>query len=275
MSQDAVTWHISDRASTFNLMTTPQWYEDEAFWEVFYSWMFSEEHFDTANEQIEDLLALLDCAGDIGAQHWLDLACGPGRFLIPLADRGIKLTGVDQSRLLLDEARQKMASLSVGKSTELLQADMRTFKADGCFDVILNMWSSFGYFDEPEDDRMVLQRCYDNLKPGGCLLIDTVGKEYLCRNLQAVHLEEDAEGNLLIQRPTFGEEMTRLENEWILIKGDHVYRKLWSHNVYSGAELRALLVQAGFESVELYGSLSGDDYDLDAERLIAVANKLA
>ncbi len=62
-----------------------------------------------------------------------------------------------------------------------------------------------------------------------------------------------------------------MEAEWLFIRDDEARRFRFRHWLYSGAELRALLAQAGFSSVELYGDFTGAEYGPDAKRLIAVA----
>jgi len=201
----------------------------------------------------------------------LDLACGPGRHAVPLAQRGLKVTGVDLSNHLLQQAGE-YADRSACQ-VEWVREDMRSFKRQASFDLIICMWTSFGYFDDPDDDLMVLQNCHHNLADGGALLLDVVGKERVIRDLNPVHLTEFDNGDLLVERPLLSDEMTRYNNEWLLIRGDRVDRTEWHHQLYSGLELGDRLQQAGFSEVSIKGSLDGDEYDLDAERLIAVAWK--
>src|SRR5438552_18525856 len=80
----------------------------------------------------------------------LDLCCGPGRCAIPLAKRGFAVTGVDRTKFLLGKAR----SLARRSHTrvEWIQADMRDFVRPEAFDLVLNLYTSFGYFDNKGDD---------------------------------------------------------------------------------------------------------------------------
>jgi hypothetical protein len=79
------------------------------------------------------------------------------------------------------------------------------------------------------------------------------------------------DGTLLIERTKIAEDWTRIENEWILMRGDQVRRSRFRLSVYFGQELRDRLLQAGFASVALHGGLDGGPYGLDATRLVAVA----
>src|SRR5947207_158003 len=84
----------------------------------------------------------------------LDVPCGQGRHSHLLAEAGFDVTGVDYSRFLLDVARQR------GTSSRLRyhRADMRTLPASWTarFDAVLNLFTSFGFFVDPSDDRRTL-----------------------------------------------------------------------------------------------------------------------
>lgn len=225
--------------------------------------MFGEERFTAAREEADVLLSIASLSdGDV-----LDLGCGPGRHAIPLAELGCRVTGLDLSAHLLQLGKQRAGDLAV----DWVQQDMRQFKRPDSFDLIISMWTSFGYFDDPADDLAVLHQCRGNLRDGGTLIVDVASKEIICRDVEPVHLTEYDNGALLIERPMITRQMTRYENQWLLLKDGRYWTRHWHQNMYSGHELRELMLRAGFSSVELYGNLAGDDYDLEAERLVAVA----
>ncbi len=241
------------------------WFADEQFWDTFGDCMFHPASFRVAQEQAP---LLVELAG--GQQHRiLDLGCGPGRHAVPLALLDQQVTGVDLIGVLLDQAKRLAAEAEA--EVEWVQADMREFSRPDAFDLIISMWSSFGYFDDPADDLRVLQRCRDNLAPGGTLVLDVVGKEIVCRDLEPVHVTELDDGALLVERPVLEEQMTVYSNEWTLVRDGVAHSAQWHHQLYSGAELRQLLTAAGFERINLQADLSGTDYDFDAERLVVVA----
>ena len=66
---------------------------------------------------------------------------------------------------------------------------------------------------------------------------------------------------------------TRIENEWLLVDGDRVYRRTWSHRVWSAGELCALLQRHGFGVLAVDGDLAGTPYDLESDRLLVVAER--
>lgn len=257
------------------------WFTDESFWRTFGPLMFGPEQFNEAEQQTDDLLRGLDLklpskADPNPSLEVLDLGCGPGRHALPLAQAGLKVTAVDTSAYLLDqllnEAQQQKLAI------EIIQQDMRKFIRPEAFDLALVMWTSFGYFDDESDHRQVLDNLFHSLRPGGKLVLDLVGLEYLCRNLEPVHLRETEDGQTLIERPILTEDLTRLENEWILIKPDtdgneSVHRALFSLRVWSAGEIICWLKDSGFGEVLVQSDFAGGEYTLESERLIVIAGK--
>jgi 2-polyprenyl-3-methyl-5-hydroxy-6-metoxy-1,4-benzoquinol methylase len=109
------------------------WFLDETFWAAVYPFMFPDTSYTAAGEQVGHLLALTGLtAGTV-----LDLACGPGRYAIPLAQRGFRVTGVDCTPFLLDKARAYAAAAHV--QVEWVQDDMRRFTRPHAFDLVVNL----------------------------------------------------------------------------------------------------------------------------------------
>ena len=191
------------------------WYLDDEFWRNFGSLMFNADTFARGSQEVQQLLELLGGKPTTA----LDLGCGPGRHALPLADAGLEVTAVDTSPSLLAQLEDQRGDRAI----EIVEADMREFSRPQAFDLIVVMWTSFGYFEDESDHERVLANIRESLKPGGRLVLDLVGLEYLCRNLQPVHLTEYDDGRILVERPDLTENMTRLENEWMLIDGDQVH----------------------------------------------------
>jgi SAM-dependent methyltransferase len=117
------------------------WYEDEDFWREMYPYMFPAEKFSAAEEQVSQILSLT--ALEEGSV--LDLCCGPGRHALEFARRGYRVTGVDGRKFLLDRAKERAAE--TGQQVEWIHQDMREFAKPNAFQLAVNLWSSFGYFE--------------------------------------------------------------------------------------------------------------------------------
>jgi len=241
------------------------WYLDDEFWRNFGSLMFNADTFARGSEEVQQLLESLGGKPETA----LDLGCGPGRHALPLADAGLSVTAVDTSPSLLEQLAEQKGERDI----EIVEADMRAFVRPDSFDLIVVMWTSFGYFTDEADHARVLDRIRTSLKPDGRLVLDLVGLEYLSRNLQPVHLTEYDDGRILVERPDLIDDMTRLENEWMLVDGDRVHYHTFSHRVWSAGEIRLLLSRAGLEVDAIHGDYAGVEYDLDAERLVVIARR--
>ena len=136
---------------------------------------------------------------------------------------------------------------------------MRDFVRPGAFDLAISMFTSFGYFDDKSDDLLVLRQLRESLRPGGFLLMELAGKEWLAEGFHPTTSEELPDGSLLVQRHEIFDDWSRIRNEWILIKGESVRRFKFHHTLYSGQELKDRLRQAGFVGVRLFGDLDGSE----------------
>lgn len=244
-----------------------EWFEDDEFWSTWYPYMFTPERMARAPEEVDRILDLIE----FGPTSILDLACGPGRHTVEFAKRGYQITGVDRSPYLLSRARQRAEA--AGVEVEWVERDMREFERPEAFDLAINMFTAFGYFDDKSEDLRVLARLLASLRSGGALVIDVIGKEWLARHFEATSSSEREDGSLVINRKEIFDDWTRLRNEWILLKFGKARSFKFHHTIYSGQELRERLEAAGFHGVELYGDLEGNRYGIDAQRLVAVARK--
>lgn len=244
-----------------------EWFKDESFWKEAYDFLFPETLFDDSKKQIENLLKLID----FDVSTVLDLCCGPGRFSIVLAQKGFTVTGVDLSSYLLDKARAKAKAEKL--NIEWVLEDMRKYVRPVSYDLVLNMYTSFGYFDDKNDDLIVLKNVFAGLKPGGAFLIDVMGKERLARIFQPTVSNELKDGTMIVQRPVIYDDWTRVKNDWTIIKGDHAKTFTFQHTVYSGQELKDRMEKTGFTNIKLYGGLDGSAYDIDAQRLVIIGFK--
>ena len=246
------------------------WFDDDTLWECLEGFLFSQfRSFETAVREAEQILALVH-----PPQHTavLDLCCGPGRNALEFARRGFRVTGVDRTPRYIEAARA--AAQREGLTVEFVQEDMRRFLRPAAFALALNLFSSFGYFAEAEEDRQVLRNLHASLMPGGTVLLEMAGKEPLARDFQPRTWHRHAERDeYLLEERIVREGWSVIENHWIWMRGAEQKVFTWHIRLYSGAELAGLLTEAGFSGVQLYGSLSGAPYDQTAQRLVAVATK--
>jgi SAM-dependent methyltransferase len=244
-----------------------EWFENDEFWRELYPYMFPPERLAAATEQVAQLLALTNFKG----RSVLDLCCGPGRHSVEFAKRGFDVTGVDRTQFLLDRARERAAESGV--NVEWVLEDMRKFRRESAFDLVCSMFTSFGYFENPDEDLLVLRNILGSLRPGGIFLIETLGKEGLARIYKDTVCEEFPDGMVVLQRHQIRSDWTRVYNEWSMLK-DGSYRTFrFEHTIYSACELKERLLAAGFSEVRVYSDLLGNPYGAEPARVVLVARK--
>ncbi|MET9290868.1 class I SAM-dependent methyltransferase [Streptomyces sp. NPDC003077] len=242
-------------------MTHTGGFQDDDFWNEFYDFLFSEQRF----TQAEELLSTSPLLDFPSGTRVLDLCCGPGVFTVPLARRGLEVTGVDRSPAMLDRARKLTAE--AGQTVRYVYSDVLEYTQPESFDTVLNMFTSFGYFEDPADNLRVLRTMHTCLTPGGTLILDVAGKELLARKVVPPKVVQRGD-DLLVQTDTVLDDWARLRSDWVLVRGDRVTRASLVWFVYSAVELRRMAQEAGFERVEIFGGFDGRPYDQDAERLV-------
>ncbi len=246
---------------------TKAWHEQDVFWETVYPILFTERRLSDASAEADKIISLLRI--EPGA-NMLDLCCGVGRHSLELARRGFNVVGVDRTQFYLGKAAKQTEA--DGLNVEFVQCDMRDFCRRDAFNVVLNLYTSFGYFEDPEEDHRVVRNVYHSLKSGGLFLIETMGKEVLARIfLERNWREED--GMIILEERKLSKNWSWIDNRWMMIKGNDRTEFRVSHRLYSATELSTLLAECSFTQIDVYGSLEGSPYDHTAKRLVVVARK--
>jgi SAM-dependent methyltransferase len=220
---------------------------------------------DASDAQAELIWRLLELGPGVEV---LDLACGHGRIANRLAERGARVTGLDATPLFLEKARTDATVRGV--DVEYVEGDMRDLPWEGRFDRIVSWFTSFGYFDDDEN-RRVLREAHKALKPGGRLLIENNNlAELLGRWQRAVVGERD--GDLWIDRSWFDPTTGRATTDRVFVRGGRTRRFEFSVRMFVAVELGDWLLDAGFASVDVYGE-TGEALTMEARRMITIARR--
>jgi len=225
-----------------------------------------------AEHEAERVAALLGLsAGDAV----LDAPCGHGRISNLLAERGCRVVGVDNSARFLALAEADARRRGVATGTEYRLGDLRELAFEGEFDAALNWFTSFGYFDDAGNQRM-LEGLARALRPGGRLVVELLNRDVVVRRMPAgddtalVLLERG--DDLLIDRTRLDAATGRTETDRFVVLGGRVRRLHMSVRAPTLPELRAMLGAAGFTSVEAFDE-QGEPFRSAAHRLVAVARR--
>ncbi len=244
------------------------WYEDDKLWEIMEPIMFTEARIAYTTDEVDSIKSLCKIQND---ETILDLCCGIGRHSLEFTRRGHKVVGVDRTNQYLERARKNAKDENL--DIEFILDDMRTFHRKNSFDVVLSMFTSFSYFEDHEEQILVLRNIYSSLRAGGRFILESMGKEVLARIFLRQSWSEWPHGFMLEEREAI-ENWSKMHNIWIFIERDGSVNK-WdvTHWIYSASEIRKMLEDVGFSEVKVYGGLDGRNYDNEATRLIVIATK--
>ncbi|MDR2941095.1 MAG: class I SAM-dependent methyltransferase [Treponema sp.] len=254
-----------------------EWFNDPDFWEQYAPIMFDDAHWAEVPLVADGItsLANFDFYGKTtkivnSSPKVLDLCCGFGRISAELARRGFSVTGVDITESYLQTAKEEASHEKL--NIEYLKADAREFVRPDFFDLAVNLYISFGYFENEKDDLLLVRNVCESLREGGSFIIETLGKEIAVRDFVETEWFERAGFTVLTQYEIL-DSWTFLKNRWILIKDGKRIEKVFTQRLYSASELRALMFSAGFSKVEIFGDWNESPYDKRAAKLIVIGRK--
>ena len=201
----------------------------------------------------------------------LDCPCGMGRVTFQLAKLGLDVTGADLTASYIRKARSRAKKECL--DIRFLRCDMRELPFEAEFGAVVNWFTSFGYFDDA-GNLATARTAFAALKPGGKFLIEMMNKSWLLSRFTP-RGEEEASGVRVVRRTRWDADGSRIFNTWKMSKGKKVETHRFSHCLYNGAEMRALLRKAGFRDVQLFGSPPLGRFTRHSRRIIAIATRPA
>ncbi|MBC8144962.1 MAG: class I SAM-dependent methyltransferase [bacterium] len=250
-----------------------EWFADW-FASDYYLKLYSHRDHDEAEECID--LILRATGFDRGRWHSdgarspraLDLATGPARHAIALARRGFVVTAVDLSPTLLNHARAEAER--AGVSITFIESDMRAIEFSGEFDLGVQLFSSFGYFDNDEDDMLVLRHMHNSLHAGGHYALDLMNERWLEKNL-VKHSERSFE------------DIEVIEDRWIA--DGRVVKRITiptdaktmefteSVRLFAPDVIEKMLRDAGLVPEKWFGDYDGTPYDSDGSKRMIIISR--
>ncbi|MER9420694.1 class I SAM-dependent methyltransferase [Mesorhizobium sp. M0306] len=221
---------------------------------------------EASDREVEAIWALLELGQ---ASSILEIGCGYGRITNRLAKKGAQVTGLDASPTLLKEAEARAAELHVG--VEYVLGDMRSLPWENRFDAALLWYTTFGYFDDVDNER-VLHQAASALRKGGRLLIDQHNRFAMIRDRARTCDVLQCGDDLRIDILDYDALTDRRNVERVIVRNGNVRRTRISIRHYGFSEYVRMLRSAGFETVDAYGQ-EGTQFTSYGPRLVIVAHK--
>lgn len=202
----------------------------------------------------------------------LDLCCGHGRHAIALAKHGYRVTGQDLSEVFL--CRAQTEAETQGVEIRWIHSDIRNIPFENEFDAVINLFSSFGYLENEDEDRKVLQQVQRALKPQGLFLLETIQREAFLRYFAPHEISRHPDGLIVLEERSF-DLLTSRNNARITMLDADGQRTEYHHSVriYTLTELARMLAQAGLPVQTYYGGLDGRKLSLTSLRQVVLSQK--
>jgi len=196
----------------------------------------------------------------------IDIACGKGRHSLFLSELGYDVTGVDLSKNSIKHAQQFEK-----ENLKFDVADMRETYKKNSFDVSLNLFTSFGYFNNKEDDFSAIKAMSENLKNDGILIIDFLNSKKVISNLIKKETKEIDGVQFNISR--------EVKDNFIIknIEVNYNEDKLSFQEkvkALTKENFSELLTFAGLQIIDTFGNYKLDEFNTQtSDRLIIIAKK--
>lgn len=199
--------------------------------------------------------------------YFLDLACGSGRHSIYLNKKGFKVDGIDLSEKSLIKAHKHQS-----KTLQFKQDDMRSFVANEKYDVILNLFTSIGYFEDKNDNLKVFQNIDKSLKKNGYFIIDFLNSEKIINKLKRQN-EIKKINNILFEIEKYH------NNEYVFKKisiTDKENKSIFTEKVQLLTKKDFLFFSKKTNIIltETYGNYDLSPFNDDSNRLIMIFKKI-
>ena len=221
---------------------------------------------ENTNSQIKIILRELDLKPGM---KLLDAACGHGRHANELAGMGFSVTGIDIMQEFI--AIAKTDAKKQGVKVEYIKKDLRHINYSKKFDRAIMLFTSFGYFDDVENLR-ILKNISKALKKGGLFFLDILNRDSLLNSLKELQVTEITQ-DMMIDRVFFDSKSGRSINRRTYLRAGKRHNSEFFVRQYNYNELTALLKEAGFEIKTALGDWDGSLFSSDSKRLMVIAEK--
>jgi len=230
----------------------------------YYDLLYKDRDQEEADVFVKNLINFLHPTPN---SNMLDIACGKGRHAISLNKMGYNVAGFDLSRNSIAFAKKHENS-----SLSFSVHDMRRPFMVNYYDVIFNLFTSFGYFENDKENRAVLTNIYNALKPGGIFVLDFMNMEKTLHCLLE-HNEKTVDGVKFIVNKS-------IDKDEFLVKQIYVEDGPLKYNfeekikIFTKNSLRKYVTECGFEILRIFGDYNLNDFNASvSDRLILISKK--
>ena len=262
---------MSDHQTHSRDNETREWFE-EWFDHPLYLEVYQHRDQQEAARCVRTILSLTGLETTHSSASMLDIACGAGRHAVEFARSGLTVTANDLSAFLLDQACD--LAREEGVEIDFSRQDMRSIRFDRQFDLVTQLFSSFGYFETDEEDRDILGHVFSMLRPGGWYVLDLLNPEHLKRNF--VPRTERSNGGLRITEERTLSEHHVTKHLTLTEENGKSHSFTESVRFFTPDEAIELLESTGFSLERIIGDYEGSTFEAaTSPRMMLLARKPA
>jgi len=217
---------------------------------------------------IDATVALIDrLASEAGRRSVLELGVGTGRLAVPLAQRGLAVTGIDASEAMLERLRQRDPDGTVTTITGDMVGDV----PDGPFGAVLVAYNTLFNLTSAERQSACFAAAARSLTPGGSFVVEAFVPEDPPRQGSHVELRSMSATDVVLSVSTHRPGEQRAEGQFIhLVDGGQVRLRPWSIRYAPPAELDAMADAAGLALASRWEDVTGRPFDPYSPRHVSV-----
>lgn len=234
------------------------WFK-EWFNTPYYHILYKDRDFVEAENFIRNLTQDLQLSKD---SKIIDLACGKGRHSVFLQQLGYEVLGVDLSEESIEHNKQFETSADETPKLTFKVHDMRNELYPNVssekVNAVFNLFTSFGYFDDDEDDRKVFSSVKNVLQNDGIFVLDFLNEKFVKNTLvDETTVTKDGIDFLIKKRI---EEKHVIKDIFFEDKGEsfHYFEKVKLHTL---EEIKNIAESFGFEAVKIWGNYQLEDFE--------------
>lgn len=228
---------------------------------------------EVTTQEVDGVIQYLDLDSE---SKVIDVCCGSGRHVIGLRNKGIQAFGIDISGSSITKAQ--LDGEKLGYNDIFFQGDIRTTEMvnslSQSYEVAINMFNSFGYYVDDDQQRELLIGVHKLLRPEGRFLMHIPSKEFILSNFNR-ESTYSINGIQVVLKRNFDYKTSRLIT--------HAHVDQYEGNpedlvidmrIYDDEEISDLLMHEGFEKIEIYGDFNGNKFDERSKNIVLISQKI-
>jgi SAM-dependent methyltransferase len=247
--------------------------KSKEWWQSYFDsqYLLEYEPIFTLERDRHEVARLMDITGLASGARVLDVPCGQGRHAHLLAEAGFDVDGLDYSADLLAVAKKR----GTGPRLRYTRGDMRALPAKwtGRFDAVLNLFTSFGFFTDPAEDRQVIAQFARVLAPGGTLVWHGGNRDGVMARFLDRDWWQTEDGTLIAQERSFDPLSGQLKVESVWSGPGGAGAREHKIRLYNPTRLAELCAAEGLIVEEAYDGFNPRELTRTSSEMLLVARK--